>query len=299
MVLPVTTAATAASIASKRTATSMLTSATNSASSSSKKSPPPGLGRKSISSTRLTPTPIPTATAATRTRRKRSPLSYQQYNNSTSNSSSTRIRSSLLHKLGIEEQEATLVYKDLTLKKRKPKSLLGNVPILSEPLKYQADHDDNEDGCLDDERQEHSSSPAFWQFLGVGLPTATPTPCTTIKEETENDDESSHPNLSPSTSDSSMSTSASTRCSSSSGGGGIKFNENVAVIPIPKRDEYSDRVRDRLWCNVQELNRNVQRNTIEFAAEGWDWRTTIEDDGMYVCTESGEKIHPVHVEYQE
>jgi len=85
---------------------------------------------------------------------------------------------------------------------------------------------------------------------------------------------------------------------STSSNGGIKFNEDVTVIPIPKRDEYSDRIRDRLWCNVQELNTNAQRNTIEFAAEGWDWRTTIEDDGMYVCTESGEKIHPVHVEYQ-
>lgn len=76
----------------------------------------------------------------------------------------------------------------------------------------------------------------------------------------------------------------------------LTFQEEVAVIPIPRRDEYSNRVKDRLWMGVEEITMNAQRNTIEFAAEGWDWRTVTEDDGMYKCTVSGELIHPVHCE---
>merc|ERR1719223_1398489 len=39
---------------------------------------------------------------------------------------------------------------------------------------------------------------------------------------------------------------------------------------------------------------DVMPNAVEFAAEGWDWRSVTEDDGMFVCTVSGELVHPVH-----
>lgn len=74
----------------------------------------------------------------------------------------------------------------------------------------------------------------------------------------------------------------------------ICFDDSVSVLPIPMRSEYSDRVRSRLWSNRYEIHENATRNATEFAAEGWDWRHVTEDEGMFVCTTSGELIHPVH-----
>jgi len=76
----------------------------------------------------------------------------------------------------------------------------------------------------------------------------------------------------------------------------LGFNETVQVVPIPMRNEYSNRVRQRLWSNAEEIHENATRNTVEFASEGWDWRSVIEDDGMYVCVATGELIHPCHYE---
>jgi hypothetical protein len=74
----------------------------------------------------------------------------------------------------------------------------------------------------------------------------------------------------------------------------IQFNDDVSVVPIPMRSEYSERVRARLWSDRFEIHDMASRNALEFAAEGWDWKNVIEDDGMFVCTASGELIHPVH-----
>lgn len=74
----------------------------------------------------------------------------------------------------------------------------------------------------------------------------------------------------------------------------IKFAPSVSVVQIPMRTEYSSRIATRLWSSKTEIRDNANRNVIEFSAENWDWRNVVEDDGMFVCTVSGELIHPVH-----
>jgi len=94
------------------------------------------------------------------------------------------------------------------------------------------------------------------------------------------------------------------------------------------RDEYSERVKQRLWryacvysrifqvlifylfpletkfdsyfhSNAEEIYHNAARNSVEFAAEGWDWQSVIEDEKMYICSVSGELIHPIHASQME
>jgi len=76
--------------------------------------------------------------------------------------------------------------------------------------------------------------------------------------------------------------------------GGITFNDTVTVLPIPMRSEYSERVKHRIWSSRMEIHENAARNKIEFAADGWDWRNVTEDNTMYVCSQTGELVHPVH-----
>lgn len=54
-------------------------------------------------------------------------------------------------------------------------------------------------------------------------------------------------------------------------------------------------MRQRLWTSGQELYQNAARNTVEFASEGWNWRSVTEDENMLRHTISGELIHPVHL----
>jgi len=76
----------------------------------------------------------------------------------------------------------------------------------------------------------------------------------------------------------------------------ISFDDAVCVVPIPKFDDYPANVRRLLWGSTGEIYENAVRNSVEFASEGWDWRTVATDEAMYLCRASGELIHPVHLE---
>ena len=73
----------------------------------------------------------------------------------------------------------------------------------------------------------------------------------------------------------------------------VSFDDSVTVRPIPMRTEYSARMKQQIWSDRQETYRNAARNSIEFAAENWDWRQVAEDEDM-VQAVTGELIHPIH-----
>lgn len=74
----------------------------------------------------------------------------------------------------------------------------------------------------------------------------------------------------------------------------VSLHNDVAVMPIPSRTEYSSLVKERLWSSANDLYRNAVRNSIEFASEGWNWRTVADDEQM-IRSPSGERIHPIHL----
>lgn len=61
-------------------------------------------------------------------------------------------------------------------------------------------------------------------------------------------------------------------------------------------NEFSDRLRSRLFIDRVEMSENIERNLLEFQAENGDWREACLEDEMYLCGLTGELIHPVHVQ---
>jgi hypothetical protein len=78
----------------------------------------------------------------------------------------------------------------------------------------------------------------------------------------------------------------------------LVFSDDVQVVPIPMRSEYSNRIKERMYSGRAELSENAQRNVVEFEAEGWDASTVLDDESQfYKCPLTGELIHPVHLAY--
>jgi hypothetical protein len=75
----------------------------------------------------------------------------------------------------------------------------------------------------------------------------------------------------------------------------IQFNCNVSVVPIPSHSRYSDRIKKQLWSNSKEISMNARRNIREFSSEEWNWEKVVEEDEMFLDTQSNELIHPVHL----
>lgn len=74
----------------------------------------------------------------------------------------------------------------------------------------------------------------------------------------------------------------------------VSFDNSVSVVPIPKRDAYSSRFRNRIWNSAAEIHQNANRNAMEFSAENWDWRQVLEETHFFICVDTGEMVHPVH-----
>lgn len=49
-----------------------------------------------------------------------------------------------------------------------------------------------------------------------------------------------------------------------------------------------------MWADRFEIGAMVERNSIEFESEGYDWKNVVLDKDMYVNEASGELVHPCH-----
>ena len=176
-----------------------------------------------------------------------------------------RIRNNLIFKLGVDIDRSS---KEVN---REPSrgSLLGHVQLSKEPLKYKTD---------EESKQQEDGSWSLTSFFLRKPPM---------------------PEAEASLGSSFSSSSVSSSPTETSQQRRLTFNEEVAICPIPMRNEYSKRVKERLWPSPEDMMLNAHRNTVEFAAEGWDWRNSMEDENMYRCVATNELIHPVHIEQQQ
>ena len=77
----------------------------------------------------------------------------------------------------------------------------------------------------------------------------------------------------------------------------VSFNDIVDVRLIPHKDMYSQRIKKNIWTESRELMENAKRNSVEFAAENWDWRQAYESNQFITHPDTGEKVHPAHVHW--
>lgn len=172
-------------------------------------------------------------------------------------------RLQLLHKLGIHDDETK---QQLQTTRQPSRGLLDGLNVTNEPLKYELDEEQDDEMAEGEEGQAKSWKERLFFKPGSSLESSTGETVASSVTTMEEDDKR------------------------------LTFNETVSVVPIPMRTDYSQRVRERLWNNATEIQMNAQRNALEFASEGWDWKTVIEDEYMYRDAASGELIHPVHME---
>lgn len=184
-------------------------------------------------------------------------------------SNGSRIRKNLFLKLGVQDGEPETI-------SREPSrgSLLGKVTTSLVPLK-DPDEEKEEDAEADD-----SSSREGIHIWGISS--------LFERRELTGTDRT----LSSSFSSSEVSTpDAGPRATRK-----LTFNKQVLVCPIPKHEAYSKRIKDSLWIPPEDAARNVERNAIEYASEGWKVGGVLDDEDMYLDPVTGEKIHPIHVE---
>lgn len=77
----------------------------------------------------------------------------------------------------------------------------------------------------------------------------------------------------------------------------VTFHNMVEVHLIPNKSMYSQKVRENLWNHPEDICRNAVRNSVEFAAENFDWRQAVEDENFLVSPSTGARIHPAHLHW--
>lgn len=78
----------------------------------------------------------------------------------------------------------------------------------------------------------------------------------------------------------------------------VSFRDTVVIVEIPSYRDYPDAIRQDLWNGVKAVAEIVQRNTVEYQAEGWDWHKVLEEDA-FVTLPTGELLHPATYKKQQ
>lgn len=71
----------------------------------------------------------------------------------------------------------------------------------------------------------------------------------------------------------------------------VHFHKAVAVYEIPSHREYDEISHKKMWLSLCDLESSARRNTLEFWADGKDWRNACEETDM-IQTRRGELVHP-------
>jgi len=77
---------------------------------------------------------------------------------------------------------------------------------------------------------------------------------------------------------------------SSSATRAVKFVELVLVQDISSHRTYSEETRLKIWTGIRDIEKQAKRNTMEFCADGEDWRYATEENDF--CKWKGELVHP-------
>jgi hypothetical protein len=70
----------------------------------------------------------------------------------------------------------------------------------------------------------------------------------------------------------------------------IQFFPQVTIVSIPSHRDYPEPIRQAIWSGTRDIHMNGQRNTLEFAADNYDWRKATEE-GSFIAAD-GELYHP-------
>ena len=200
-----------------------------------------------------------------------------------------RLRAELLNKLGIVDQRSTgsslpsssggddATQEQQTIKRaslqQQRNSILGPAAtkIIKAPLKGN-DGPPNTNNTLFD-----------LNFFGLPLPLFKVGSPTSLTASTSKMDD-----------DSSLSSTRSS-VSSATARRRLSFDEEVSIVNIPRREQYSHRMQQHLWHSREDLQASIMRNTVEYAADGWAWQQVREEED-HIATRDGKYVHPVHEE---
>lgn len=73
----------------------------------------------------------------------------------------------------------------------------------------------------------------------------------------------------------------------------IRFTDCVDVVEIPHRHTYSVEEHQLMWTGSEQLQKNAERNSVEYEYERWNMESVIEEN-EFVISGDGQLIHPVH-----